>query len=74
MPNQPSQERTISMKILVDRDKCEDHGQCVFAAPDVFAFDDDDKLVWHEEPSEDRRSDVEFAASSCPVLAIMITD
>ncbi|GAA4491360.1 ferredoxin [Rhodococcus olei] len=60
------------MKITVDMVKCEDHGQCVFAAPDVFDYNDDDTLVWDSEPSEGQRAKVTHAAAVCPVSAITI--
>ncbi|KAA9160527.1 ferredoxin [Amycolatopsis acidicola] len=62
------------MKVKVDMDVCEDHGQCVFAAPDIFEFDDNDVLVWNESPGEQSRDAVRFAATSCPVRAITIED
>jgi ferredoxin len=58
------------MKITVDTDRCEDHGQCVFAAPDVFEFGEDDTLRWVAEVPDSRRGDIEHAATSCPVAAI----
>jgi ferredoxin len=33
------------MKIHVDPELCDLHGQCVFAAPEIFAFDDAGELV-----------------------------
>ncbi len=32
------------MRITVDMDVCQSHGQCVFAAPESFSFDDDEYL------------------------------
>ncbi|MEV4950235.1 ferredoxin [Streptomyces sp. NPDC053755] len=60
------------MKITVDRDLCDSHGQCVFAAPEVFSFDDDDYLLYTAEPGEDLRDSVLKAAAVCPVRAIRI--
>jgi ferredoxin len=60
------------MQITVDMNLCESHGQCVFAAPDVFSFDDDDYLVYDAAPSDGLRDKVEKAAASCPVRAITI--
>ncbi|MEU0936439.1 ferredoxin [Embleya sp. NPDC005971] len=60
------------MRITVDMNLCESHGQCVFAAPDVFAFDDDDYLVYEAEPSDARLDEVRTAAAMCPVRAIGI--
>ena len=61
------------IKIVVDRDVCQDHGQCVFAAPQVFELDEEGKLVvLQEEVDEPLRDVVEEAADVCPVQAITI--
>lgn len=62
------------MKVILDLAKCEAHGDCVMAAPEVFDLDDDDHVVklLVEEPSEDLRASVERAAGDCPVAAIRI--
>jgi ferredoxin len=60
------------VQITVDMDLCESHGQCVFAAPEVFSFDDDDYLVYDAAPPEALREKVETAVASCPVRAIKI--
>ncbi|MBE8515955.1 ferredoxin [Amycolatopsis sp. H6(2020)] len=60
------------MKISVDMTKCQDHGQCVIAAPDVFVFDQDGKLTWTIEPDEAEREAVEDAADVCPMQAILL--
>lgn len=60
------------MKITVDRAKCQNHGQCAIAAPDVFQMDDEGELVFEGEPSDDRYDEVDEAADVCPVQAILI--
>ncbi len=61
------------IKVIVDRDLCQDHGQCVFAAPQVFELDDDGDLVQLQaEVGDDLRDAVEEAADVCPVQAITI--
>lgn len=71
------------MKVVVDLTKCQDHGQCVYAAPDVFALDGDGKLVFRqraadryvsEELDESQRDAVEEAADVCPLQAIDIEE
>lgn len=62
------------MKICVDLNKCQDHGQCVIAAPEVFSFGDDNKLTWVTEADERLRQDVEDAADACPEQAITLED
>jgi ferredoxin len=61
------------IKIHVDMDKCQHYGQCCFEADDVFALDDDGKLVYQEEASDDRLADLESAVDVCPMQAITIT-
>ncbi|GAB3649188.1 ferredoxin [Glycomyces tarimensis] len=60
------------MHLFVDMSRCETHAQCVFAAPEVFALDDDDALVYEPEPSQERRAEIEQAARACPVQAIFL--
>jgi len=61
------------IKVIVDRDVCQNHGQCVFAAPQVFEVDEEGELVvLDEEPDESLREAVEEAADVCPVQAITI--
>jgi ferredoxin len=60
------------MRIIVDRDLCDLHGQCVLTAPDVFSFDDDGELQYLPEVGDDLAAKVEAAASICPTGAIEI--
>jgi ferredoxin len=61
------------IRVVVDRDVCQNHGQCVFAAPQVFELDDDGELVQlQDEVGEDLRDVVEEAADVCPTQAITI--
>ncbi len=63
----------MAIKVVVDRDVCQNHGQCVFAAPQVFELDEDGELVvLQEEVDESLRDDVEEATDVCPVQAITI--
>jgi ferredoxin len=63
------------MKVVVDMDKCQDHGQCAFAAPEVFQISPEGKLVvLQDDPDESLRDAVEEAADVCPVQAITIED
>jgi ferredoxin len=65
----------MSFKVVVDMDVCQDHGQCVFAAPDVFELNADGRLeVLVPEPDDARRTACEDAADVCPVQAITIED
>lgn len=62
------------MKITVDFDHCEVHGDCVVAAPEVFDIGDDDEVVQvlDDEPGEELRAKVETAVKMCPVAAIKL--
>jgi ferredoxin len=60
------------MKVVVDLNKCQDHGQCVFSAPEVFQLDQDGHLVYVAEPDDALREDIEDAADVCPLQAIAI--
>ena len=63
----------MSFKVVVDFNVCQDHGQCVFAAPEVFEIDPGGKMVvLLAEPDEAMRAAVEDAADVCPVQAITI--
>ncbi|WSQ13268.1 ferredoxin [Streptomyces sp. NBC_01231] len=62
------------MKVVVDMNKCQHHGQCAFAAPDVFSLDDDGRLAHVPDPDDALRDEVEEAADVCPLQAIRIED
>jgi ferredoxin len=62
------------VKVIVDMNLCQSHGECVFAAPDVFELGDDDVLRWKEEVDESRRAALEEAVDVCPMLAIRLED
>jgi ferredoxin len=58
------------MKVHVDMNLCQSHGECVFVAPDIFDLGDDDVLVWKEEVDDSERPRVEEAVRACPMTAI----
>ncbi|KMS78173.1 ferredoxin [Streptomyces leeuwenhoekii] len=60
------------MRITVDMNLCESHGQCVFAAPEIFSFDDEDHLVHEAAPADALLDKAEKAAAVCPVRAITV--
>lgn len=59
-------------RIVVDLNRCQSYGQCVFAAPEVFRFHGEEALVYDHAPAGNARPDVERAAAACPVRAISI--
>ena len=60
------------MRIQVDESLCDLHGQCVFAAPEVFRFDDDGELQYAAEVSGDLAAKAQAAALVCPAAAIEV--
>jgi ferredoxin len=62
------------MKVVVDMNRCQDHGQCVFAAPDVFSLDGAGRLAYVPDPDDALRDEAEEAADVCPLQAIRIED
>lgn len=62
------------MKVIVDFDACEAHGECVITAPEIFELGDDDDVVTvlQEEPDEELRQKAEDSVDVCPVDAIRI--
>jgi ferredoxin len=64
------------MRVVVDELRCDAHGVCVDACPEVFALtDDDDKVrVLVEEPDESLREKLQRAAVVCPKAAITLED
>ena len=62
------------MKVHVDMNLCQSHGECVLVAPDVFELGDDDVLTWQEDVDESKRAEVQEAVDVCPMMAIRIED
>lgn len=60
------------MKVTVDMNVCQDHGQCAIAAPDVFQINAEGKLEYIANPDDTMREYVEEAADACPVQAITV--
>ena len=62
------------MQISVDLKRCQDHGQCAIASPDVFRINDEGRLEYESTADESLRDEVEEAADVCPVQAITLLD
>ena len=62
------------MRVLVDELRCDAHGVCAHACPEVFALDDDDDVVrvLDAQPDESLRASLVRAAQGCPKAAIKI--
>lgn len=64
-----------TLSVRVDIAACEGHGQCMFAAPEVFTdLDDEGKIVYVAAPPASARAAVEEAARMCPTGAIHIEE
>ena len=65
----------MSLRIEVDRDRCEGLGMCEAMASDFFELDDDEQMhVLNEVPDDADRGHVNAAVQACPVLALTLTD
>jgi ferredoxin len=62
------------MKVVVDFMRCDGHGTCVDACPEVFALGDEDDVVTvlDAEPGEELREKVVHAVRVCPKAAITV--
>ena len=71
----PDREEVV-MRVVVDFDACEAHGDCVGVAPEIFDLSDDDEVVTllQEEPDEALRARAQEAVDVCPIVAIHIED
>ncbi len=61
------------MRVDVDLEACDQHGQCVLAAPTVFRFDDEGALAFEPIIEDVDLESVEEAALLCPVQAITLS-
>ena len=63
----------MSLRIEVDRDRCEGLGMCEAMASDFFELDDDEQMhVLNETPADGERGHVNAAVQACPVLALTL--
>lgn len=63
-----------SLKVAVDRQKCQGFGKCVKWAPETFSLDANGRVVLGDpEATEDEKMLVR-AAKSCPYRVIAIND
>ena len=62
------------MKITVDMDLCDFHGQCEIAAPSLFRLVGPDQLEYLAEAPDELRAEAETAADLCPAQAILVQD
>lgn len=60
------------MRIVVDKVRCQNHGQCAISAPTNFELGTDGELKYRESFDEANVDDIEDAIDSCPVQAIVL--
>ncbi|NQX12147.1 ferredoxin [Microbacteriaceae bacterium VKM Ac-2855] len=61
------------MLVVVDLNRCQSYGQCVFAAPEVFRMDHNETVEWTYSPDASEEDRVVRAFHACPVQAITLT-
>jgi ferredoxin len=64
--------KLIAMRILVDLNRCQGYGQCVFLAPEVFELHGEEVLMYDPGPDDTQQLPVVRAAAACPVQAIRV--
>lgn len=62
------------MKMILDYELCEGHGECVVAAPEIFDLDEDGEkaVLLQEEPGEELRAQATEAVKICPIAALRL--
>jgi ferredoxin len=61
------------LTIDIDMDKCQNYGQCVCEAEDIFQLDGDGNIQYTKDVPDDRQDDVDNAVDVCPMQAISYT-
>lgn len=67
-----AEEGKAVMHVLVDLNRCQSYGQCVYAAPEVFRFRGVESLEYDHVPEAESQRAVERAVRACPVQAITL--
>lgn len=61
-----------TVRVIVDRDRCEGNAVCLGIAPDIFDLDDDDYAVVKLDPvPAEQESLAEQAIAECPRAALL---
>ncbi|MGH7481849.1 MAG: ferredoxin [Longimicrobiales bacterium] len=66
--------RVGSYTVRIDRLLCVGFGDCIEAAPEVFAFDDDGIVRFVDETPAVERARLVHACDVCPVDALTVID
>jgi ferredoxin len=61
------------VRVHVDADVCDLHGQCILAAPEIFRFDDAGDLEYVADVAPELEAKVQSAVGICPTGAIELT-
>jgi ferredoxin len=65
----------MTLRVTVDRMRCDGHALCLLNAPDVFELDETEHaVVTNPTPSEEERGAVLQARLQCPTQAITVED
>nr|WP_258562317.1 ferredoxin [Nocardia africana] len=62
------------MNISIDRDLCDNHGQCIAVSEGLFDTDDNGVTVLTRTAGPADRPLATLAAHACPALAITVSD
>lgn len=66
-------ERTVSVRVRVDREKCIGSANCIASAPSAFRIDEENKAIMLDPDSVDEET-LLLSAESCPTEAIILED
>lgn len=61
-------------RIEIDRDRCDSHGQCEIAAPELFTLVGPKDVKYPSEITADQLDDAWAAADACPMQVIKIIE
>jgi ferredoxin len=60
------------IKVIVDMDKCQHYGQCVYEAPNIFKLNEEDKLEYLATADDRELGNIQAAVDICPMQAIQL--
>jgi len=58
------------IKVIVDMEKCQHYGQCVYEAPNIFKLNEEDKLEYLASADDSELANIQAAVDICPMQAI----
>ena len=60
------------MKVIVNMSTCQNMGQCVYEAPEVFSLDEQGRLQYVADVENSLLEQVEASAMLCPTQSISV--